>query len=62
MNVRSEMFASQGEDNKIKLQLFLCMAEVVENKFKLRIYSLVKKDYWLNTVQQSCVASHSSQF
>lgn len=51
MNVRSEMFESQGEDNKIKLQLILCMAEVVEDKFK--VSNTQPCEYGLlNTVQE----------
>lgn len=36
MNARSEIFASQGEDNKMKLQLILRMTEVVQDKSKVK--------------------------
>lgn len=60
MNVRSEMFASQGEDEKIKLQVILCMAEVVEDQFKGSNTQPCEDGLFEYSTTISCVASHSS--
>lgn len=54
MNVRSEIFASQGEDNEKNYRLFYARLKLKINSGRI-ISSVVKMDYWLNTVQQSLV-------